>query len=43
VPTAFPLIVGLPLWVWDEMFEALAVSGPVVGLVDGKLRPLRSG
>ena len=40
VPTAVPLVDDLPLWAWDEMFEALGSLGPVIGLVDGRFRPL---
>ena len=40
VPTAIPMIDDLPLWVWDEMSEALGSGGSVIGLVDGRLRPL---
>ena len=40
VPTAVLMVDDLPFWVWDEMFEALGSGGPVVGLVDGQLRPL---
>lgn len=40
VPTAVPMVDDLPLWVWDEMSEELGSHGPVIGLVDGRLRPL---
>ena len=40
VPTATPVVDDLPLYVWDEMFETLGSSGPMIGLVGGRLRAL---
>ncbi|GAB2870760.1 hypothetical protein [Nocardioides pacificus] len=37
VPTAVPLVDGLPLWAVDELEEATGSGGPVIALVEGEL------